>query len=194
MRGRLFLILIAIALPALAQKGDKDIATGNQYYRTAQYDLAEKFYRKALKDNPASTTAAYNLSNALYRQKRYKESLGILGQVKVDGNNKALQAAVHYNTGVAHTKEKDLEASIEAYKAALRLTPDDKEARENLQLALRELKREKQQSQQQKQQRSSMSQSEAERKLQQLQQKEKQIQQRLQRNSPMQGSGMEKDW
>lgn len=193
MRGRFFLILIAIALPALAQKGDKDIASGNQYYRTGQYDMAEKFYRKALKDDPASTTAAYNLSNALYRQKRYKESLGILGAIKVAGDNKTLQAAVQYNTGVAHTRERDLEASIESYKAALRLTPDDKEARENLQLALRELKKEQQQ-RQQKQQRSSMSQSEAERKLQQLQQKEKQIQQRLQRNSPMQGSGMEKDW
>lgn len=188
------MMMAAIALPALAQKGNKDIAAGNGYYQTAQYDLAEKFYRKALKDDPASTTAAYNLANALYRQKRYKESLGILEQIKVDGANKTLQAAVHYNTGVAHTREKDLEASIESYKAALRLVPDDKEARENLQLALRELKREKQQNQQQKQQRSSMSQSEAERRLQQLQQKEKQIQQRLQRNSPMQGSGMEKDW
>lgn len=194
MKGRFFGVLLAIAIPAMAQKGDKDIARGNEYYLTAQYDLAEKYYRNALKVNPANTTATYNLANALYRQKRYKEAQAILQSVKVDGNDKALQAAVQYNIGVAQTREKDLEASIESYKAALRLTPDDTQVRENLQLALRELKQEQQQRQQQQQQRNSMSQSEANRRLQQLQQKEKQIQQRLQRNSPLQGAGMEKDW
>ena len=125
MRGRIFLILLSIALPALAQKGDKDIAAGNGYYRTGQYDLAEKYYRKALNVNPASTIAAFNLSNSLYRQKRYKESMGVLKNIKVDGNDKSMQAAVFYNTGVAQTKERDLESSNESNKAALRLTPED---------------------------------------------------------------------
>lgn len=193
MKTRLFCLLILATLQANAQKAASAISRGNEYYNTAQYDLAEKHYRSALAAEPENTTAAYNLASALYRQKRYKESLGILQKLKADPNNPAFTAAVHYNTGVNHTKEKDLEASIESYKAALRLTPDDQQARENLQKALLELKKEQQQKQQ-KQQRSSMNQSEADRRLKQLQQKEKQIQERIQRNSQMKGSGMEKDW
>lgn len=176
------------------QKGNTGISKGNDYYHTGQYDLAEKYYRAALKKEPANATAAYNLANALYSQKRYQEAIGVLQSIKVDAKNTSLLAAIQYNTGVNHTKERDLEASIESYKAALRLTPDDKEARENLQKALLELKREQQQRQQQQQQRSSMSQSEAQQRLQQLQEKEKQIQERMSRNRSREGNGMEKDW
>jgi Ca-activated chloride channel homolog len=184
--------MLLCAWAAGAQKGLGDIGKGNDYYRTGQFDLAEKFYRAALKKDPASTNAAYNLANALYGQKRYQEAVAVLQSIKADPQNTAMQAAIHYNTGVNHTKSRDLEASIEAYKAALRITPDDKDARENLQKALMELKKEKEQ--QQKKQQSSMSQSEAQRQLQQLQEKEKQIQERMNRNRSRQGSGMQKDW
>lgn len=189
------LLMIGCSLPLFcaAQKGDKDIAKGNDFYRTGQYDLAEKYYREALKKEPAGTTASYNLANALYGQKRYGEAIGVLQNIKMPADDKAAQAAVLYNTGAAHSKEKDLEKSIEAYKAALRLTPDDQQARENLQLALRELKKEQEQRQQQ-QQRSSMSQSEAQRRLQQLQQKERSIRERMDRNRTQQSNSMEKDW
>lgn len=190
----IFLIsLICCSAICIAQKSYKEIGKGNEYYRTAQFDLAEKYYREALKKEPDNTTAAYNLANALQGQKRYKEAIAVLQEIKAAPDNKAVQAAVHYNTGVAHTKEKDLEASIEAYKATLRLMPDDRQARENLQLALLELKKEQQQRQQQ-QQRSSMSRSEAQKQLKQLQQKEKAIQERMNRNRAQQGGGMEKDW
>lgn len=185
--------LVLAAVPVLAQKGSGDISRGNEYYRTGQYDLAEKHYRAALKKDPANTQAAYNLANALHGQKRYKEAVGVLATVKVPQDNAALQAAVHYNTGVNHTRERDLEASIEAYKQALRLAPDDKQSRENLQKALMELKKEQQQRQQQ-QNRSSMSKSEAQRRLEQLQQKERDIQERMNRNRSKEGQGMAKDW
>lgn len=187
------MLMLLVGLQAGAQKAAQEINRGNEYYRTAQYDLAEKHYRAALAAEPNNSIAAYNLANSLYRQKRYRESLGILGKIKTDPADPVMVASVHYNTGVNHTREKDLEASIEAYKSALRLTPDDQQARENLQKALMELKKEQQQKQQ-RQQRSSMSQSEADKRLQQLQQKEKEIQQRLQRNSQQTGTGMEKDW
>lgn len=185
--------LLIWSFAAAAQKGAGDIGKGNDYYRTGQFDLAEKYYRAALKKDPASFDAAYNLANALYGQKRYGEAVAVLQSIKPASQNAVQQAAIHYNTGVNYTKDRDLERSIEAYKAALRLTPDDKDARENLQKALLELKKEKAQ-QQQKQQQSPMSQSEAQRQLQQLQEKEKKIQERMNRNRSRQGSGMQKDW
>jgi tetratricopeptide (TPR) repeat protein len=186
-------LMLLCAYAAGAQKGTSDIGKGNDYYHTGQFDLAEKHYRAALKKEPANADAAYNLANALYGQKRYQEAVAVLQSINAAPQNTALQAAIHYNTGVNYTKDRDLEKSIESYKAALRIAPDDKDARENLQKALLELKKEKQQQQQKKQQ-SSMSQSEAQRQLQQLQEKEKQIQERMNRNRSRQGSGMQKDW
>lgn len=193
MKTTITLLFLLIFNCAGAQKGNSNISKGNDYYRTSQFDLAEKYYRAALTKEPQNITAAFNLANALHSQKRYAEAIGVLKTIKAGTGPEAMQAAIHYNTGVAHTKERDLEASIESYKAALRLTPDDQQARENLQKALLELKKEQQQKSQQ-QQRSAMSQSEAQRQLQQLQEKEKRLQDRMNRNSSRQGNGMEKDW
>jgi tetratricopeptide (TPR) repeat protein len=62
-----------------------------------------------------------------------------------DSKENLVKSAAHYNNGVIKTKQKDLEGSIEDYKNALRLNPDDLQARENLQKALLELKQKQQQ-------------------------------------------------
>ena len=106
------------------------------------------------------------------------------------------------------TQQKKLEESIEAYKNSLRQKPDDKEARENLQKALLELKKKnppkkkeekenqkkKQQEQQKKQQQPKMSPKEAEQRLKLLEQKEKEVNQRLQKEKLKTGGGQVKDW
>jgi Ca-activated chloride channel family protein len=95
-----------------------------------------------------------------------------------------------------------LEESIESYKETLRVTPNDKEARENLQKALLELKKknppkkqqEKEKKEQQKQQpKPKISPREAQQQLKLLEQKEKQVQERLQKNSK-DGGSQPKDW
>ncbi|MCU7552395.1 tetratricopeptide repeat protein [Chitinophagaceae bacterium LB-8] len=185
-----FLFLLA---EGRAQSVEQSLAKGNQYYKNQQYDLAEIQYRKALEEVPNNLTAKYNLANSLYRQRKNDEALDILKNIHEEGSNKNLQSSIFYNTGVIYTRQKSLEASIEAYKSALRLNPDDKEARENLQKALLELKKE-QQNRQNQQQQNKMSQNEAQRRLQQLQQKEKDIQQRLQNQNKQGGGSMPKDW
>jgi Ca-activated chloride channel family protein len=177
-----------------AQSVDQSLAKGNEHYKNQQYDLAEAQYHKAMQAAPTNLTARYNLANALYRQRKHAEALELLKNIHADGSDKNLQASVFYNTGVIYTRQKNLEASIEAYKSALRLNPGDKQARENLQKALLELKKEQQNRQNQQQQQNKMSQKEAERRLQQLQQKEKEIQQRLQNQNKQGGGSMPKDW
>jgi len=178
-----------------AQSVDAVISKGNDYYRQQQYDLAETQYKKALEKDPESGTAQYNLASTLYRQKKYGEAHGVLKKFATVPD-KELAAKTAYNNGVIYTNEKALEASIEAYKIALRLNPDDTDARENLQKALLEQKKQQQQKkeQQQKQQKNSnMSQKEAEQKLKLLQEKEKRLQERLQRGG-QRGNSMPKDW
>ncbi|HYK56454.1 MAG TPA: tetratricopeptide repeat protein, partial [Flavisolibacter sp.] len=136
-----------------------------------------------------------NLANALQRQKKYDEAVQVLEKLYGSGVNNNLRSAAAYNQGVAHTKQKALEPSIESYKKALRLNPDDKEARENLQKALSELKKKQDEEQkEQKKSQSNMSQKEAEQKLNLLQQKEKQLQERLQNQNKQKGGKQAKDW
>lgn len=178
-----------------AQSVAAAVSKGNEMYRQRQYDLAEQQYKIALEKEPSNTTAQYNLAGALYQQKKWPEAHGVLKKLANATTDKALKEAVYYNDGVVYTKEKNLDASIEAYKAALRLNPEDGEARENLQKALNERKQQQQQKQQQQkqQQRSNMSQKEAEQKLKLLQEREKRLQERLQQGG-QRGNSMPKDW
>ena len=195
MKRTLLALSVLLAGPAFAQTANSYISKGNDYYRQTQFDLAEAQYRKALERDPANTTARFNLANALQKQKKWEEALRVSEQLYASANDPALKSATAYNTGVAHTKQKSLELSIESYKNALRLKPDDQQARENLQKALSELKKkqDEEKKQQQKSQ-SNMSQKEAEQKLKLLQEKEKQLQQRLQNQNRQKGGGQSKDW
>ena len=190
------LMAVCFSFIAFAQKIEDNISKGNEYYRQSQFDLAERYYRAALKADPNNQVAQHNLANALYRQKKYDEANEVLSDISKNGKGKYVQSSAYYNSGVIASNQKDLEGSIEAYKNALRLTPNDKEARDNLQKALLELKQKQQQKQKEQQQnqqsQSNMSQREAERRLNELQEKERKIQERLQNQQG--GTPQPKDW
>lgn len=185
-----------VFINAFAQSIEDEIRQGNDYYSIGQYEMAERQYKEALKTDPDNRIAQHNLANALYRQKKYKEAEEILNEMASDSKEPIVKSAAHYNNGVIKTKQKDLEGSIEDYKNALRQNPDDKQARENLQKALLELKKQQQQQQQdQKQSKSSQSNlnnKQAEQKLNELEEKEKKIQQRMQNQKG--GTPQPEDW
>lgn len=189
---RFLSLFLLLSLQALAQRANTYVSKGNEYYLRLEFDMAEAQYRKALEMEPRNAEARYNLANALMQQKKYKAAIEMYDGITTD--NKNLQAASHYNAGVSYSRQKDLPASIEAYKAALRINSTDKEARENLQKALSELKQ--QQAQQNKQNNSGgggMSQSQADKKLRDLQEKEKELQQKMQQGQNK-GQGGGRDW
>jgi tetratricopeptide (TPR) repeat protein len=189
---RLLIVFLLISLHALAQRANTYVSKGNEYYLKLEFDLAEAQYRKALEMEPRNAEARYNLANALMQQKKYKAAVEMYDGMITD--NKNLQAAAYYNAGVSYSKQKDLPASIDAYKAALRINPTDREARENLQKALSELKQQ-QQNQQNKQNNGGggMSESQADKKLRDLQEKEKELQQKMQQGQNR-GQGGGRDW
>lgn len=188
--------LFGLAATVFGQDTITSTSKGNEYYRMSQFDLSEMQYRKALASNPKNYVAQYNLANALQQQKKYDEAIKVLEDLAGTTTDVHLKSAAYYNQGVAYTKIKNLQSSIDSYKKALILNPDDKQARENLQKALSELKQQQQQKQQQQkqQQQSKMSQKEADQKLKQLEQKEKELQQRMQNQKGQKGSAQSEDW
>jgi len=195
------LVLILISEPLWAQDQNKDIETGNNYYRQQQYDKAESEYRKVVESFPGDKTAKFNLASALIKQNRTSDANKFLELLKLKENENDLRSKAVYNQGVILTQQKKLEESIEAYKEALRLNPGDQEARENLQKALLELKKknppkkqeEKKKQEQKQQPKPKISPRDAQQQLKLLEQKEKQVQERLQKNSKT-GNAQPKDW
>jgi Ca-activated chloride channel family protein len=183
---------VLIGLVAYAQLGNADVSRGNDFYKLSQFDKAEAAYRQALQKEPANQTALYNLAASLHQQKKYDEAIQILERLGPAAQQN-IKSSVYYNQGVAYSKQKELEKSIEAYKQTLKTDPDDVQARENLQKALRELKQQQQQQQDQDKGGGGMSQKQAEQKLKQLQEKERKLQQKLQQKG-QQGGGGAKDW
>ena len=191
MKGLLLLSLICFSSTAFTQNATQSILKGNQLYQHSQFDLAEVQYRKALEYDPDNEKAKYNLANALQKQNKYDEAAKLLDDLAGSSKDNSVKSAAYYNQGVAYTKMKNLDASIESYKKALRSNPNDQEARENLEKALLQKKNQKSSSQQKKSE-SSMSQKEAQQKLDMLNQKEKQLHQR--KDKEQQGSGQAQDW
>lgn len=204
----LITVFFLVALLAKSQDDEKAIQKGNEYYKQQQFEKATVEYNKAIASNPANTTAKFNLANSLQKQGKQEEALKGFSALIEKSTEKDLKSKSYYNKGVVLTQQKKLEESIEAYKNALRQNPDDKEARENLQKALLELKKKnppkkkeekenpkkKQQEQQKKQQQPKMSPKEAEQRLRLLEQKEKDVNQRLQKEKSKSGGGQAKDW
>jgi tetratricopeptide (TPR) repeat protein len=195
-------VILFLSTPTLliAQRGNNTIQQGNNFYRQKQYDKAESEYEKALQDSPNNKIAKFNLSNALIKQDKKADADRLLAELNVNENRTAIRPKATYNQGVLLTQQKKLEESIEAYKETLRLDPNDKEARENLQKALLELKKknppkkqEKKKEEQKQQPKPKISPKEAEQQLKLLEQKEKQVQERMQKNSRT-GNALPKDW
>jgi Ca-activated chloride channel family protein len=200
------LILSCLAAAAQSNKGNEYIQRGNEFYRKQQYKEAYNEYQKAIDMDPANPTARFNQANAVYMQEQKVDASKAYTGLLASTEDKAMRAKIFYNKGVILSDQKNIEESIEAYKNALRNDPNDKDARENLQKALLELKKKpppekkddkkqnKNQQQQQQKQQQSMNQKETQQRLQLLQQKEKQVQERIQ-NEKSKGAGSgRKDW
>ena len=204
----LFFLACLSGLVSLAQKSEPEVYKGNEFYKKQQFDKATEAYQQALIKNPNNGIAIFNSGNANFRQNKFDEALESFDKTINNTTVRNLHQQAYYNKGVAFSREQKLEESIEAWKQALRMNPEDKETRENLEKALRELRKKqeeekKKKEQQQKKQQDKQKQKPKEQKLSQqrveqllkaLQQKEKEVKDKLNQNKVASPSKPEKDW
>ena len=206
MKIKFVILLTFISFYSFGQsaEAEKIIQTGNDFYKQQQYDAAAPEYQKAIDKDPSNSIVKFNLASTLSKQGKQEEAVKAFTEIANNTKETELKAKAYYNKGAILSRQKKLEQSIDAYKNALRQNPDDKEARENLQKALLELKKKnppkkqdkknKQDQQPKKQPQPKMSRKEAEQRLKLLEQKEKEVQQRLQKQKSKTGGGQVKDW
>src|SRR5262245_12364694 len=99
MKTIFFFLLMSYSLATLGQAGS--ILKGNQLYKAGQYEQAEIQYRKALEEDANSTTALFNLANALHKQGKYEEAIRITGSLAKAAKDTSMKTSAYYNQGVS---------------------------------------------------------------------------------------------
>jgi tetratricopeptide (TPR) repeat protein len=143
-------LLLAVALPLLGG----GIAEGNRLYRAGQFRRAAEAYARRYAEGDSSAVLRYNLGTALLRLQRWDEARPHLDAAVEAQKPPELRQRALYNAGNADlepvfrrrvTDEERRSAmllrAIGRYKDALLLRPDDADAKWNLELALRLLRR-----------------------------------------------------
>lgn len=170
MKHRLFTIL-AIVVAALisgevfAQKMPERrlVRKGNRQYERGDYDSSIDNYSRALQHDPQSFEAKFNTANVQFR-KAFVDSLQMDAKM-VEKAEKTLRklaqdstrtdcerADVAYNLGNSLFVQQKFKEALTCYRDAMRLNPEDKEAKYNYALTKEMLKQQQQQQQQQQDQ------------------------------------------
>lgn len=146
-----FLIFFALTATIFAQAGRGKVLEGNKLFEEEKYDAANDAYRDAQVDNPTSAVIDYNIANTLYEKKKYEDAVELYNKVTKNSDDPLFQAQAYYNLGNDLFRMDKLQESILAYTEALKLNPDDEDARYNLEFARFKLKQNSEQQNQDQQ-------------------------------------------
>jgi Ca-activated chloride channel family protein len=158
---------------------------GNEAFENGDLVAAIEAYRNAQVEGPDVPEPYYNAGNVYYRQEDYENALLQAYQALRSADEPVAQSTF-YNIGNVQFNTQDYEAAIESYKEALRINPNDIDAKHNLELALRQLQQQQQQQDQQQQQQDQQQQQQDQQQQDQQQQDQQQQQQQQQQNQQQQ--------
>lgn len=140
----LILLSFMLTISVNAQKERKFIREGNNLFNGNKFEKSEVEYRKALDKDNSSFEAKFNLADALYKQKKYDEALDVFNSIKEFEKDKNNLAHVFHNIGNTYLAQKKNDEAINAYKESLRLNPNSKETKYNLEWARQQKKQDQQ--------------------------------------------------
>jgi Ca-activated chloride channel family protein len=112
---------------------------GNRLFAQGKYEAAERAYLDAQVNNPGRPEVLYNLGNSLIKQKKYNQGIQALHQSMSKGSDQIKENS-WFNAGNALFLAGNYKDSAQAFIQALRLNPEDRDAKNNLEMALKKLK------------------------------------------------------
>ncbi len=142
--------LAALSLPvggAVHRKNEE----GNRKYEEKAYEDALRDYTEAQVGAPDAPELHYDIGNVLYRQEKWDGAAEEYSRALLSAPP-SLAPSVSYNLGNALFRQDKFDEAAKAYRRTLETDPGDREAKRNLELALRAAQEKKQQPKQQKQQ------------------------------------------
>lgn len=135
------------------------VRKGNRQYERKDYDSSIDNYSRALRHDPTSFEAKFNTANVQFR-KAFVDSLQMdmkmlekaeksLRKLAQDSTRTDIERAdVAYNLGNSLFAQQKFKEALTCYRDAMRLNPEDKEAKYNYALTKEMLKQQQQQQQQ----------------------------------------------
>jgi Ca-activated chloride channel homolog len=174
MRLTILSILLLFGAAAIAQQEKMAAKKGNAAYLEGNYEAATGHYEKSLDLKRDYFEGTFNMGNSLHRQaitigggakeaadeatqKQLLEQSQALNKraaaqfemAAEQSEDKLTKAQAYHNMGNAHLLSGDIDASIDAYKKALRNNPTDEDTRYNLAFAQHMKKKQEQEQQKQ---------------------------------------------
>ena len=136
----LFLLLTALpATNAEAAPWDSQRKVGEDNYQNNKYNEALKSFLEAQVKEPKDLELKYNTANSYYKMKDYEKAFRLFESTAKKGD-KELSAKSFYNLGNTAYKMGKLKDSVEYYKKALELKPNDEDTKHNLSFVRKEIK------------------------------------------------------
>ena len=130
------------------------VARGNRAYERQQYEEALEAYEQAARARPNTPEVWFNLGNALYQRGDYQAAMSAYEQAAVRSRNKVFEARSKFNEGNAGLRQamrdsrtnpaqaiEGLRGSVRLYQDALKLDPSLADARHNIEVARRLMKK-----------------------------------------------------
>jgi len=108
----------------------------NKYYKEKKYEKALESYDKAKETDPKDVRSSYNKGAALYKLEDWEKARKEFEGSSMSKNSE-LAAKSFYNLGNSQFRNGKYEDAVRSFQQSLRLNPNDRDARYNLQLALR---------------------------------------------------------
>lgn len=159
MRTRFYIGIAMLALATLAPFAEaaaqkmperRLVRKGNRQFGRERYDKSIESYTRALEAAPTSFEAAYDLANAMFRAERYDTAEQTLKGIVADSTRSDIdRSEAVYNLGNTQFAQQKLKEALSSYRAAMRLNPDDQEAKYNYAYTKHLLQQQEQQQEQQ---------------------------------------------
>ena len=127
------------------------VRRGNREFKREKFEKSVDSYQEALKHNPNSFEAKYDLASALYRTERYDKAEKTLQAIVGDTTRTELERGeVAYNLGNTQFAQQKYKEALSSYRQAMRCNPADEDAKFNYaftKLMLQQLQQQQQQNQ-----------------------------------------------
>ena len=170
------------------------VRRGNREFKREKFEKSVDSYQEALKHDPNSFEAKYDLASALYRTERYEKAEKTLQAIVNDSTRTELERGeVAYNLGNAQFAQQKYKEALSSYRHAMRCNPNDEDAKFNYAFTKRLIQQQEQQQQQQQNQDQNQDQNKEDQDKQDNQQNDQNKDQQDQQQQPQNQDGDKKE-
>lgn len=132
----IFMLLTAVAVT--------DSREANEAYDNGNYEKAEQLYLAAIEQEPDNIRLYFNLGNAQAKLGKTEEAIQSFMEFRSLTDSPKEKAMAEYNIGTMLADQKKWKPAASHFKNALKLNPDDTEAKHNFEQALAQQQNEEQ--------------------------------------------------